>query len=92
MGVLLGGVETRRVYLSFFVARGWVVQFSPPELERALGRIRTLATEEAVRGIIERTPTVLSDDERRRLEQDLARGRGGVWLELTEEQYRKVCG
>jgi hypothetical protein len=81
---------THRVYFSFFARHGWVIQFSPPTLDRALGRIRTVETEEAVREMIRRTPTRLSLEDWHMLDEAFKKGRGGLFLELTDEQYQAV--
>jgi len=78
------------VYFSFFQRDGWVIQFSPPSADGPLGRSRTLATADATREMILRTPTPVDLAARQALDAAFERGRGGLFLELTPEQYRKV--
>jgi hypothetical protein len=84
---------THRVYFSFFVRgdgdRGerWILQFSPPTLDRALGRRRSALSEQAIRDLIARTPTRLTLEDRQALDTALHKGRGGLFLELTPEQF-----
>ena len=81
---------TRRVYFSFFQSNGWVIKFSPPSLDRVIGRCRKIATADAIRAMILRTPTQMDLASRQALEAALQNGRGGLFLELTPEQYRKI--
>ena len=86
----------QRVYLSFFVKTGagnreeWVLQFMPPTLDRALGRLRIVRSAQAVRDLIARTPTVLSLADRQALDTALELGRGGLFLHITADQYAKL--
>lgn len=88
--------RTYRVYFSFFVrgngaSKGeWVIQFSPPSLDRALGRIRVVRSEQTIRDIIARTPTSLTLADRQALDHALACGRGGIFLHITSDQYAKL--
>jgi len=73
-----------------FNGTGWVIQFSAPSADGPLGRSRTLATADATREMILRTPTPVDLAARQALDAAFERGRGGLFLELTPEQYRKV--
>jgi hypothetical protein len=89
--------QDRRVYMSFFV-RGhaalpggqWIVSFLEPDCVTPIGRIRRFASEDKVREIIARTRTPLDLATRHALDLAFAKGRGGIFLTLTGEQYRKL--
>jgi len=45
-----------------------------------------------IRELIARTPTVLDSAMRWELENDIEKGRGGLYLQVTTEQYLKLKG
>lgn len=89
--------STVRIYMSFF-SRGlqggseWVCGFLESDLKTSICRSRTFASAQKLQDLVERTPTVLSDSDQRSFAYDLERGRGGVWLEVTAEQYARLRG
>jgi hypothetical protein len=80
----------RRVYMSFFARQGWVCGFLEEDCKTPVGRGRVFATEDKIRELIARTPTRMDQAAKEALEYAFKLGRGGVWLELTGEQYRKL--
>ena len=80
----------RRVYCTFFLRDGWSVQFLEADAKTAVGRIRTFAEPDKIREMIARTPTKMNVEAKQALEYGISRGRGGLYLDLTEAQYRKL--
>jgi hypothetical protein len=76
--------------MSFFMRDGWVVQFLEPDLKTSLGRIRAFSDANKIRELIERTPTPINLESRNMIEHAIDKGRGGMYLQLTGEQYRKL--
>jgi len=84
-----GGVH--RVYMYFFERRGWSCQFLEADLKTPLPKKLTFKHPEKIIAIAEHGGANLNLEGRQGLEHALRNGRGGVWLELTEEQYRKLA-
>jgi len=76
--------------MTFFHNDGWVVQFLEPDMKTPVGRIRRLCDVSKVRELIDRTPTKLDLAAKQALEQAISIRRGGMFLELTGDQYRKL--
>jgi hypothetical protein len=80
----------RRVYMSFMLADGWYCQFLEEDLKTPLPRKLTLADPAKVVEMAERGGYSMHLEGRQALDRAIEVGRGGVWLELTEEQYAKL--
>jgi hypothetical protein len=81
----------RRVYMSFMNAKGgWLCQFLEPDLKTPLPRTFTFQTPEKVEELIRRGGGMHDLASRQAVEHGLDMGRGGVYLNLTEEQYRTL--
>lgn len=80
----------RRVYMTFFERHGWIVQFLESDLKTPVGRIRKFSHADRVTELIGRTPTAMNLEARNMLEHALSGGRGGMYLDVTGEQYRKL--
>ena len=78
----------RRVYMYFMCAGGWSIQFLELDLKTSVRRIRKFSSVNAVREPTARTPTQLSAEAQAKLEHDISNGRGGIYLDLTREQYK----
>ena len=76
--------------MSFMDRRGWLCQFLEEDLKTPLPRKVTVNTEEKVREIARRGGCTMNLESLQALEHGIEKGRGGVWLELTEEQYAKL--
>jgi hypothetical protein len=59
-------------------------------LDGAIGRIRKFPDEQSIRDLIDRTLTKLDSAARNSLDYALSNGRGGLYLDLTEEQYARL--
>jgi hypothetical protein len=76
--------------MSFMDRQGWLCQFLEEDLKTPLPRNVTVKTEEKVREIARRGGCNMNLESLQALEHGIKKGRGGVWLELTEEQYGKL--
>lgn len=82
---------THRVYLTFFErGDGWVCSFVETDLKTPIGRIRQFGSADKLLDLIGRTPTRFDLAGKQALEHALAQGRGGLFLQLTEDQYQKL--
>ena len=80
------------VYMSFMLRQGWFCQFLEKDLKTPLPRKITLKDPENVRALAERGGCVMNLEKRQAFDYAIGMGRGGVWLELTDEQYIKLQG
>jgi hypothetical protein len=78
-----------KVYMSFFVRKGWSVQFLEPDLKTPVGRIRTFSDANKIRELIDRTPTPMNLESRNMIEHAINKGRGGLYLQLRSQGGRK---
>jgi hypothetical protein len=79
-----------KVYMGFFERGGWTVQFLETDLKTSIGRIRTFADAQQIRNLVDRTPTPMNLEARNMLDHGINQGRGGMYLQLTDEQYQKL--
>lgn len=85
-------VKIHKVYMSFFCRGQWVCGFLEPDLKTPVCRSHCFDTEDKLRELIARTPTKMNLEARNMLDHAIANGRGGLYLDLTHEQYRKLKG
>src|SRR5580692_4958693 len=81
---------SHRVYMSFFLRSGWQVQFLEPDLKTPLPRKFTFADAEKIRELARRGEAWGDSESRQMLEHVIEKGRGGVYLRLTPEQYARL--
>ena len=74
----------------FAYREGWHCQFLEEDLKTPLPKKLTLKNHEKVREIARRGGAEMSLDSIHALDLGIEIGRGGTWLELTDEQYRKL--
>jgi hypothetical protein len=79
-----------RVYMSFMHRDGWYCQFLEPDLKTPLRRKLTFATADKVRELAERGGAFKDLESRHSVNHAIETGRGGVWLDLSAEQYAKL--
>ena len=89
-GKCRGERKRHRVYMSFMFRNGWLCQFLEEDLKTPLPRRVTLSTQEKVREIARRGGAAMSLDVLQALDHGIEIGRGGIWLELSDEQYQKL--
>jgi len=82
----------RRVYMYFMLRERWHCQFMEEDLKTPMARRLVLRDPAKLLEIAERGGYAVSLEGRQAMDQAIANGRGGIWLQLTEEQYRKLRG
>ena len=85
-----GERKRHRVYMSFMQRNGWLCQFLEEDLKTSLPRKVTVANQENVREMAIRGGAAMNLDVLQALDHGIEIGRGGIWLEITDEQYRKL--
>jgi hypothetical protein len=87
-----GTGSTHRILMNFMDRRnGWHVSFLEADCQTSLSRKLTFATPDKIRSMHNRFGSQLLED-KQALEHGISIGRGGAWLILNEEQYRKLTG
>jgi hypothetical protein len=79
-----------RIYMSFFLRSGWYVSFLESDLKTPLARTFNFADPEKIRDLARRGDALGTLEARQMMEQAIETGRGGLYLNLTEDQYRKL--
>jgi len=95
MGYVNQGAVTRpparhRVYMSFFVRHGWQVQFMEADLKTVLPRLLVFAESDKLLEIFERWGVDRKMEDRSAFEYAIRVGRGGIYLDLSHEEYLKL--
>ena len=81
-----------KVYMSFMSRpEGWFCQFLEADLKTSLRRTFTFKDELKIIDMAKRGGAEFSLAGRQGIEQGISSGRGGVWLNLSREQYRTLC-
>ncbi|MGA2753225.1 MAG: hypothetical protein ABSE53_05610 [Terracidiphilus sp.] len=76
-----------RVYLSFQCRNGWHCQFLEDDLKTTLPRKLHFASSQKVIELVEHAAGFPDQDARSMVNQGIEMGRGGIFLNLTDEQY-----
>ena len=76
----------------FFVRQGWQVQFLEADLRTPLPKKMTFTDPEKIRELARRGEAWGDSESRQMLEHAIETGRGGLYLRLTPDQYRKLRG
>jgi hypothetical protein len=82
--------DRHRVYLSFQSRNGWYCQFLERDLKTVLPRRLHFASADKVIELVERAGGFPDQESRLAMNHGLEIGRGGMFLNLTEEQYTKL--
>jgi hypothetical protein len=82
--------DRHRVYLSFQDRLGWQCQFLEADLKTPLPKCLHFTSPDKIIELVERGGGFPDQESRLTLDQDISKGRGGVFLSLTEEQYEKL--
>jgi hypothetical protein len=78
------------VYLSFQFREGWQCQFLEADLQTPLPKKLHFASSGKVVELVERAGGFIDQETRLMVDQGIAMGRGGLFLQLIEEQYAKL--
>ena len=74
----------------YMLRENWMCQFLEQDLKTPLPRRLYFNDPEKIRRIVEKVGNFADLQDRQALDYGLQMGRGGVWLQLTEEQYRRL--
>jgi hypothetical protein len=76
--------------MHFMLYEGWYCQFLEAELKTSLPKKLTIRSQQKLLQMAERGMPNMTNEERQRMQHDIANRRGGIWLDLSEEQYLKL--
>ena len=76
--------------MSFMLRKGWRCQFLEADLKKAIPARLEFSDEAKLFEIARRGGCNMSLEGRQAIEHGIEIGRGGIWLELTEDQYAKL--
>jgi hypothetical protein len=85
-----GGAGKKRVYMHFILRKGWFCQFLEEDLKTALPKTIRFTDDKKIWEMAKRGGFTLNISGRQELQEKIRKGTGGVWLELTPEQYAKL--
>jgi hypothetical protein len=78
------------VYMNFMLRDGWYCQFMEADAKTSLPRKVTVTDPERLFEMAERGGCSMDLETRHAIMHAIDIGRGGVWLNLTDEQYNKL--
>ena len=79
-----------RVYMFFFERRDWYCQFLEEDCRTPLPRKLNFKRPDKIVELAQRAGAVLNPEGRQAIDHAIRNGRGGICVELTDEQYRKL--
>jgi hypothetical protein len=82
--------DRHRVYMYFQDCSGWQCQFLEADLQTSLRRQLHFASSDKLVEFVERGGGFKDQEARMMLDQGTGKGRGGVFLSLTDEQYAEL--
>ena len=80
----------RRVLMNYMLRDGWRCSFLEEDLKTTLPRKLTFRDPNNIIELAERCDAFKNLEERQALDHGIEIGRGGIWLDLTAEQYAKL--
>lgn len=80
----------RRVYMSFMAREGWFCGFLEEDLKTPLPKRLAFADPDQILELARRGGAKMDLEAQQAIRQGLEIGRGGVWLNLTDEQYQRL--
>jgi len=87
---MLPEIERHRIYMYFQFCDGWDCQCLEADLKTSLHRHLRFTSTEKIIQLVERAGGFPDQEARMELDQDIRKGRCGVFLSLTNEQYAKL--
>lgn len=82
--------EVHRVYMYYIYRNHWMCQFLEEDLKTPLPRRLYFRSPEKIRAIVDKVGSFANLQDRQALDYGLSTGRGGVWLQLNDEQYLRL--
>ena len=76
--------------MHFMFRKGWLCQFLEEDLKTPLPRKVMFEDDQKIWEMAKRGGFTLNISGQQELEEAIRRKRGGIWLELTPEQYEKL--
>jgi len=76
--------------MQFVLRKGWYCQFLEEDMKTPLPRKLTFADDRKIWEMAKRGGFTLNIAGRQEIEEALRKGAGGIWLDLTPEQYAKL--
>jgi hypothetical protein len=76
-----------RIYMQFFLRNGWNVSFLEADAKTPLPRSFTFSDPDKIRELALRGGALGTSEEKQLFEYAIEQGRGGMWLNLTPEQW-----
>jgi hypothetical protein len=83
-------MSTHRVYMSFMHRGGWYCQFLEADLKTPLRRRLAFKDRAKLYELAERGGYRMTLEGRQVIEHAIETGRGGIWLELSEETAQAI--
>ena len=83
-------MSANRVFLQFSFRQFWFCEFLEEDRKTPLPRTVMLADERRLFELVKRGGFTLNISGRQELQEAIRKKRGGIWLELTPEQYAKL--
>jgi hypothetical protein len=80
----------RKVYMQFMLRECWHCEFLEQDLKTSAGKPLTLAAPDKVIELARRRGAPMKLEGLQAIENGIQMGRGSVWLNLTEDQYRRL--
>jgi len=81
---------TRRVYMSFMLRSGWHCQFLEEDLKTALPKKLAFLSQDMIFQLARCGGASLNLEAEQAIQHGINIGRGGIWLNLTDDQYKKL--
>ncbi|MEA2261157.1 MAG: hypothetical protein QOJ51_3982 [Acidobacteriaceae bacterium] len=78
---------THRIYMQFVLRDGWQVSFLEADLATSLAAAVTFTDPERIRELARQGKALETSEARALFEYSIGKGRGGIHLDLTSEQY-----
>jgi hypothetical protein len=79
-----------QVYMSFFLRQRWHVAFLQADLKTPLRRKLVFQDSAEIVQLVEHAGGLTDPSKRLMLDRDIGNGRGGMYLILTDEQYKRL--
>ena len=74
----------------YLLREDWMCQFLEEDVKTPLPRRLHFKSPEKIRSIVDKVGNFANLQDRQALDYGLGIGRGGVWLQVSEEQYMRL--